>query len=604
MSKNNRNVPYKTATNVINHNIGHTNTNPKTHFNSNKTNNFNGSGSNSFNGFNGSGSNSSNGFNDSNGANNHEKFKENYQNKYKETNQELIKYIYSTIDISLFKYDLLKFEHQLNKFLTDTYYVSPNFYGKNCFLVFTKIKTKYYSFLIDRRQLSYSLDKVQFDNVYIHHCNVDIDLSIYAGTIFDGVYIKRGNTFEYIITDVYYFKGTDYTGTKLKHKLYEIEIYLDNIGSHFNKEKFNNRTNLELKINKLYDVTNIRQFMEHDIKLYQDKYQIRGTCFYPEMSGTKLIYLFENTEMNNTILPNIQQNQNKKNDKSSDSDENQTNSQKSHESHEFSHKSHTFQKQSHSTNRPKVTHERRPHVTQEGLLQVTHEGLQPVTQEGLQQVTQEGLQQVTHDGMLHVTNEGRQRVTHESRPRVTHEGLLQVTNEGRPRVTHEGLLQVTNEGRPRVTHEGRPHVTHEGRSFQSHNRNEVLKKSQRPVKKVFVAKTNEQFYAILGMKTTKIADNYALFAVEQIKNSDSPIPILRKYPMDIAYISDINKTNWCRKIMTDSQKDVVFVKCVWRHDKGKWEPLELKDVKIPSLIEDIRKYLDVIEESDSESDDE
>ena len=516
MNKNNtRNAPYKPT---MSHNNNNFNGSTGGNFQSNNFNNLN--SSNNLNGSNSSNSaigfNDANGFNDTNGStgsnfrstgggnfqstggnfqsnNQANNFKEKYQNRNRETNQDLIKYIYATIDISQFKYDLLKYEHQLNKFLTDTYYVSPNFYGKNCFLVFTKVKTKYYSFLIDRKQLSYSFDKVHIDNVYIHHCNVDIDLSIYSGTIFDGVYIKKGNSFEFIITDVYCFKGTDYTGTKLKHKLYEIEVYLDNIGSQFkfNKEKSNNRTNLELKINKLYDVTNIRQFIENDIKIYQEKYQIRGTCFYPEMSGTKLIYLFENNENYEINGNGTQQNfHNKQNDKISDSVETQTHTQTQIQMQP---------KQSYQTNRQ------------------------------------------------------------QSQP-------------------------------------------HQMTAAHPMERNEMLKKSQRPVKTIFVAKTNEQFNAILGMRATKIADNYSLFAVEQVKNGEKTV--LRKYPMDIAYIPDINKSNWCKKIMTDSQKDVVFVKCVWRHDKGKWEPLELKDVKIPSLMEDIREYLTVIEESDSDSDDE
>lgn len=539
MNKNNKNVPYKALNYQTNHNIGHPPINPHTQFNPseqrpNKSNNFNSFnrpnnfnnannfyGTNNFGGSNGlNNSNSSNNSNGSNGLNNNEKIKENYQNKFRETNQELIKYIYSTIDVSQFKYDLLRYEHQLNKFLTDTYYVSPNFYGKNCFLVFTKIKTKYYSFLIDRRQLSYSFDKVQYDNVYIHHCNVDIDLSIYAGTIFDGVYIKKDNTFEFIITDVYCFKGADYTGTKLRHKLFEIEVYLDNVGSQIKKERFNmnNRTNLELKINKLYDVTNIRQFMENDFKLYQENYQIRGTCFYPETSGTKLIYLFENNEMINVpMLPNIP---NKKNDKSSDSDET-------------------------SLSQPS-------------------------------QPSQPSLQSL-HSQHLQSQNQQLSRSYPRSQPQSQSQSQSQSQLQSQAQMIKRPL-----------------------QSSLMYNENETLKKSQRPVKNVLVAKTNEPFYAILGMRSTKIADNYKLFAVERIKNGD----VLKKHPMDIAYIPDINKSNWCRKIMTDSQKDVVFVKCVWRHDKGKWEPLELKDVKIPSLMEDIREHLHVLEESDSESDDE
>ena len=103
------------------------------------------------------------------------------------------------------------------------------------------------------------------------------------------------------------------------------------------------------------------------------------------------------------------------------------------------------------------------------------------------------------------------------------------------------------------------------------------------------------------MKATTISDNYKLFAVEQVKVDSTHL--LKKCQMDIAYIPSMEKSKWCRDITTNSHKGSVFVKCIWRDTKRKWEPLELKpDVKIPSLMEDIRKNIIEMEGSGSDSD--
>lgn len=403
-------------------------------------------------------------------------FRENYQEKYKETNRELIKYIYSTLDISQFKFDILKYEQQLSKFIGGTYFISPNYYGKNCFLVFMKLKTKYFSFMIDRRQLSYTLDKVKLDDVFVHHCNVDVDLEVYSGTILDGVYMRRGNIHEFVVTDVYLFKGADYTQNKLNHKLFELEMYLDNINSQtrFIKERINAKINLELKVNKIRKLTDINTFLENDIKDYEKKYQIRGICFYPEISGIKLIYLHENENMDN---------KNKLNDQILDNHMNFTNKSNSKK----------FSK-------------------------------------------------------------------------------------------HDKTDTIDED------------------SVDSGNKRVVFQKSKSLVKRVFVAKTNDPVYAVLEMQATKTADNYKLFALEQIKDVDKVR--FKKCQMDIAYIPNMKKSQWCRDITTASSNGRVFVNCIWRDDKRKWEPLELKfDVKLPSLIDDIRKNIVEMEGLDSDSED-
>lgn len=428
-------------------------------------------------------------------------FRENYQDRYKETNRELIKYIYSTIDISQFKFDILRYEQQLSKFVSGKYFVAPNYYGKNCLLVVTKLKAKYYSFLIDRRQLSYSIDKVNFDEVFIHHCNIDVDLSIYSGSIFDGVYIRKGNQHEFIITDVYVFKGADYTGNKLNHKMFELEMYLNNINAQtrFIRERINAKTNLELKINKLHDIMEIRKFVDTDIKEYEKTYKVKGVCFYPEVSGMKLIHLFDS--------------------------------------------GHTDGK---------------------------------------------------FDGKF---DDDQQRSTRGRSVEVGDRNSSSGVSRQRTDRNSSGGADKS----PTRNSDIKTDREDSDNDSSTSNNGSNMKKAKALVKKVYVAKTNGPIYAVLEMKATKTADNYKLFAVEQVKVDSTTR--LKKCQMDIAYIPNMEKSKWCRDITTDSHRGSVFVKCIWRDAKRKWEPLELKeDVKLPSLMEDIRKNIVEMEESDSDSD--
>lgn len=356
-------------------------------------------------------------------------------------NNVLIKYIYDTIDVSRFKYEMLKYDNQLPSILTTTYF-APNYSGKNCFLVFTKINTHYYSFIVDKRQLSYTYDKVVPTDIFISHCNVNVDMAIYLGTIFDGQLIKQNNNSIFMISDVYYLKGSDCTNNNLSHKMLELELYLDNMNTQIIKNKINSKNNIKLQINKIYKLEFLKSFIKNDLN--NDEHLIKGICFYPHISGVKLIFMLPNYNMQ----------------------------QKNFNKHKFVNK----------------------------------------------QITQ-----------------------------------------------------------------------YNDQNFQ---------KSKNIVKNVFVAKNDSPVYAILEMQTTKTADNYKLFALEKLNDTK-----FKKCQMDIAYIPNMQKSQWCIDITNDSPTGCVFVKCIWRNDKKKWEPLCVQpDVKLPSLIDDIRKHIIEIEQSESDTD--
>ena len=210
--------------------------------------------------------------------------------------KQLIDYIFSTIDLSRFKFDTLKYESELPQLLKQKYFVSANFTGANCLLVFTKIKDKYYSYLIDRKTLSYNVSKIDVANVKTISARIQLDPSVYLGTIFDGIYVQNKDEKLYIITDVYCFKGQDYTNTQLDSKLLSVFTYLKS-----NYDESNKSNTVVLTVNKLYDFTKTDHLVHTVIPSMKDML-VKGICFYPQMSGTKIFFLFGNETRHDDIV--------------------------------------------------------------------------------------------------------------------------------------------------------------------------------------------------------------------------------------------------------------------------------------------------------------
>jgi hypothetical protein len=203
--------------------------------------------------------------------------------------QQLINYIYSTVDLSKFKYEIIQYENELPQLLKQKHFVSVNFVGFNSLLVFCKIRDRYHTFTVDRQTLSYNKAKIDFNRVKIDFRRIGLDPSIYNGTIFDGLLIRRQRMNDlFIISDVYSFCGSDYTQMILKTKMELTFTYLNN-----NYKPGDSRNNLELTVNKVFDMDKTQHVIDKVIPSIRD-IKTRGLCFYPETSGTKLIYLFGN----------------------------------------------------------------------------------------------------------------------------------------------------------------------------------------------------------------------------------------------------------------------------------------------------------------------
>ena len=207
--------------------------------------------------------------------------------------KQLISNIYSSIDITKFRYEIIQYENELHKLLKQKYYISVNFYGFSSLLVFTKIKDKFYSFTVDRQTLTYNFNKLDFSKIKIEDRRINLDDSIYKGTIFDGTIIKnKNNTDIFIISDVYTFCGNNYTKIPLNVKLMEIKEYLN---KYYDQ---NDPSNIVLNINKVYDICEIDKLV--NIIIPKTKLKCRGLTFYPEISENRLIFVNEK----NNVLSN------------------------------------------------------------------------------------------------------------------------------------------------------------------------------------------------------------------------------------------------------------------------------------------------------------
>ncbi len=230
--------------------------------------------------------------------------------------KQLVGRIYAETDISKFRYEMLNYVQDLPKLLKSKFFVSLNFCGTNCLLVFTKIQDKFYSFVVDRQTLSYNFSKVDFSKIKLNQIKLNLDDSIYNGTIFEGILIKRHNMDDlYIISDVYKFCGKNMVNDKLNIKLLTILKYLEN-----NYDPDSSENSLELQVNKIYELSKYDYFCKEVIpKIKNLKY--RGICFYSEISETKLIYMlndplklsdnFKAINSNEKLIPKNNQIENK-----------------------------------------------------------------------------------------------------------------------------------------------------------------------------------------------------------------------------------------------------------------------------------------------------
>lgn len=116
----------------------------------------------------------------------------------------IIDYIFNSIDLSKFRYNMLDNIQKLNYLKNNPHYVSPNYKGYNYFVLFIKINGSNYCCVIDKKKLSYHRDKINIKSISIFRVKVSTSNSIFRGTLFDTKLIRKNGVSFMLIKGLYY----------------------------------------------------------------------------------------------------------------------------------------------------------------------------------------------------------------------------------------------------------------------------------------------------------------------------------------------------------------------------------------------------------------
>lgn len=205
----------------------------------------------------------------------------------------IIDYIYDHVEINDQRYALLKNVSDVYELRNRTYYVSANTCGINSLLVFMKHNNEYYSYLVDRRSMSYNRHSLDRSKVKLSEIKIKVDEKYYNGTILDGIWIDNigmnTNTIHFMVTDVFMLFGTSFMTRNYKHKMFLINNLI-------NELDMNGKC--KLYVSRPYDLNDIKSLFFEYINPNVKNYNIKGITFYPEISSKKLIYLFDREDEN------------------------------------------------------------------------------------------------------------------------------------------------------------------------------------------------------------------------------------------------------------------------------------------------------------------
>lgn len=207
--------------------------------------------------------------------------------------EEIISYVYKNVKLTNFRYKVVTNEEVDLAFLKlNPHYVGLNYYGTSSLLVFIKLQDNYYSVIINRKTLTYNKDKIVLEKVNIEPVVLEIQSKLYKGTILDGIMYVNGATRIFIITDVYFVAGVDFTAMDYKQKLETIQSKM------IPKIKFNKKSNFKIIVDKPFVYNQLPKISELEKKSKDKLHDLktRGLIFYPKTSGQKYIYVMNEND--------------------------------------------------------------------------------------------------------------------------------------------------------------------------------------------------------------------------------------------------------------------------------------------------------------------
>jgi hypothetical protein len=91
-----------------------------------------------------------------------------------------------------------------------------------------------------------------------------------------------------MVTDIFILGGKSLITMDYKKKMYMCSIMFEKIISNNDK-----KNSIEINVSRPYEMNEIKELFENDIYTGIVKFNIKGITFYPQNSGTKLIYIFD-----------------------------------------------------------------------------------------------------------------------------------------------------------------------------------------------------------------------------------------------------------------------------------------------------------------------
>ena len=225
--------------------------------------------------------------------------------------QKIIDYIYDKVMVYTQKYNIVKNVVDIQNIKNKKYYISANSCGINSFIIFKEFDNNFASFLIDRRSLSHTKNKVNLDDIRLTPVTYGFDemhkKHIYNGTILDGILIDNGNIQSnakqtFLLTDIFVIFNGIVTKIDYKKKIFMFKHL-------FNNDFSNCDNSIDIIISKPFEMNQIKELFNDYILNNQRKLHIKGLVLYPEFSETKLIYIFDKEDERTKLeIMNIQKN--------------------------------------------------------------------------------------------------------------------------------------------------------------------------------------------------------------------------------------------------------------------------------------------------------
>lgn len=162
------------------------------------------------------------------------------------------------------------------------YRVAPNFYGKESFFFFFKIKSVFYNVLILKDDLRKDIQNINFNYIRIYKIKINIPKTYYNGTVFDGVIFNKNKKTYFIINDLVINNGTLTNDTLDNKQNFTNELIND----------LNKNTDFVVVINKFFDIEQISSLYYDKIK--NSEFDIHGMIFIDPFKKNIIFNIYSN----------------------------------------------------------------------------------------------------------------------------------------------------------------------------------------------------------------------------------------------------------------------------------------------------------------------